>query len=209
MADNVDDAWNRVESWLRLNAPAVWRRLGPPATDAELAEVEQVHGVRLPGDLAAWWQRSNGIIGDPVTIATIILGTHTPASTHDSIARDVFGMDLTKQQARDDADYRSGLETYRSDSAGWANDEWVWLNEWITIGLDSDSLFVDCRSGAHHGCVMTAFRDGGQIGPRWPSITAMWTEIADLLESVNARDKPEMIELDDGQEWWIPSSWWA
>ncbi|HEX2773756.1 MAG TPA: SMI1/KNR4 family protein [Micromonosporaceae bacterium] len=56
----VDAAWQRIERWLRVNAPRTYASLGPPATADEIAATERFMSVGLPADLVASLRRHGG-----------------------------------------------------------------------------------------------------------------------------------------------------
>ena len=55
----VDEAWDRIEAWLKTNAPK-WKPLRRGATDAQLAKAEKDLGLKLPADVKASYRRHNG-----------------------------------------------------------------------------------------------------------------------------------------------------
>lgn len=52
--------WERLEAWLKANNPALLADLNPPATDAEIRELEQKLGVTLPADFVECLKVHNG-----------------------------------------------------------------------------------------------------------------------------------------------------
>lgn len=67
------DVWLEYVEWLRTNVPLAHANLAPPATDADLALVEQVIGVALPADVTDVWRCNNG------QQATMIATSRDPA----------------------------------------------------------------------------------------------------------------------------------
>lgn len=57
----VSAAWERIEEWLHAHAPASAALLRPPASDADLAAVEERIGVTFPPALRAWYRLHDGI----------------------------------------------------------------------------------------------------------------------------------------------------
>jgi cell wall assembly regulator SMI1 len=55
----VDEAWDRIEAWLKANAPK-WKPLLRGASDAQVARAEKDLGVKLPADVKASYRRHNG-----------------------------------------------------------------------------------------------------------------------------------------------------
>ncbi|MFE3288079.1 SMI1/KNR4 family protein, partial [Streptomyces sp. NPDC059233] len=58
--DLVQDSWDRIDEWLRENAPRTFATLGPPARREEIAAAEEELGVTFPPDLVASLLRHNG-----------------------------------------------------------------------------------------------------------------------------------------------------
>ena len=50
---DIRESWNSIEEALRAQAPRLVATLAPPASEADIAELEQVIGLRLPTDLNA------------------------------------------------------------------------------------------------------------------------------------------------------------
>ncbi|PRY32249.1 hypothetical protein CLV70_102460 [Pseudosporangium ferrugineum] len=168
--------------------------------------MEEAHGLRLPPDLAAWWRRSDGVTPGAGSTASIIPGGFYPATTSGAVANLLRGRELAVREAGVDQEYADLVAEIRAHPAGSTTDAWARLDEWVTVSEDSDALFVDCRAGRLHGCVMLRSGVGGQIGPLWPDITAMWTELADLLERIDPAAPPESVTTSVST-WHIPSSW--
>lgn len=56
----VTDAWQRIETWLRVHAPASYASLKPGASQEEINSAERALGVRIPADLKALWALHDG-----------------------------------------------------------------------------------------------------------------------------------------------------
>ncbi|MER5947924.1 SMI1/KNR4 family protein [Streptomyces sp. NPDC001904] len=85
-ARQVDDAWQRIETWLRRNAPATAAVLRPGAPDDELAAFERDLGVRIPAGLTALWRRCAGMTAGPGEGTSFLLGEWAPM-TLDAVLR--------------------------------------------------------------------------------------------------------------------------
>jgi cell wall assembly regulator SMI1 len=59
----MDEIWDRIETWLAKNAPAVLAGLNGPASEQELDATERALGVTLPEDVRASYRRHNGQAG--------------------------------------------------------------------------------------------------------------------------------------------------
>jgi hypothetical protein len=129
-------------------------------------------------------------------------------STHGAVRELRYGQEMAASLAAADPGYAAIAAEMLTEPAGWPGpDVWVSLSTWITVSYSPDAMFVDCRSGDLHGCVMTQFQTGGQLGPRWPSVAAMWAEAADILESIDPTAPPEQVETSVGA-WAFPPEWW-
>ena len=215
MGADVDESWARIGSWYRRNAPDVWAVLAPGADDAELAAVEEAHGLALPSDLASWWRGRNGMVPRvPSSFATIVPPNHCPASTQSSIAFQQSGQEIGLEYARRASEfYPAGVFNYEElverlseQPAGSAYDGNVWLilPSSVYVATEDDPLFVDCREGDLRGCIMEGSKIGGWQGPLWRSVAAMWSEVADVVDAVDPGDWPEYVPTTIG-EWLFPA----
>ncbi|MYT69620.1 MULTISPECIES: SMI1/KNR4 family protein [unclassified Streptomyces] len=99
-ARQVDDAWERIETWLHRNAPATAALLRPGATDDELAAFERELGVRIPAGLKALWRRCPGMTAVDGVGADFLLGRWAPM-TFDAVLetyRMQMGMRVTMDE---------------------------------------------------------------------------------------------------------------
>jgi len=58
-AKTVDEAWDRIEAWLKANAKS-WKPLRRGATDAQIARAEKGLGLRFPADVRESYRRHDG-----------------------------------------------------------------------------------------------------------------------------------------------------
>lgn len=58
--------WERLEAWLKANDPALLADLNPPASDADIQELEQKIGAKLPADFIECLKVHNGQGGKAV-----------------------------------------------------------------------------------------------------------------------------------------------
>lgn len=52
--------WDKIESWLKLHAPATFEGLNPPATEQQIAEAEAALGIRFPAAVVESFRIHNG-----------------------------------------------------------------------------------------------------------------------------------------------------
>src|SRR3954452_15189159 len=62
--DRVDQAWDRIETWLAGHAPRTLATLIPPAQPSEIRAAEESLGVTFPPGLVASLLRHNGVRGE-------------------------------------------------------------------------------------------------------------------------------------------------
>jgi cell wall assembly regulator SMI1 len=200
----VEQAWARVEAWLRRYGPRTFAALEPPATDVDILQMEEVLGGSLPAQLEVWWRTANGVSDlRPGPGGFLIPERWTPYSTRASLAtwRARIAAQWSVWPEPEHVDYSAGLDRLRQLPAGTPTSMWLWLPEWLPLAGDGPHLFVDCRSGPLRGCVMVDDETEGQRGPLWPSVAAMFADVADRLEAAAAE------ELDDEPEigrWRLP-----
>jgi cell wall assembly regulator SMI1 len=168
--------WEIIRRWLEQHCPAEAARLRPPASEAQLRALEDDLGAPLPADLRGWWRTANG-----VTEGSWLL----PPG---------FGP--------------YGVEAALGSRRAWLEaSEGAWPPLWLPIAGDGggDDLFVDLRAGPEFGGVGMFRHDEWEYrGPRWPSVTAMFTEIAEVLTSGHPLGGWKPRVADDGLFSWEP-----
>jgi len=193
MPHDIDDSWDRIEAWLRTNAPATYEHVGVPARRDEIPPVATLVAEPLPEDLIAFWRRSCGTTS--FSAARLLTG-HAPYSIDEAVACRTL---MLKIAACDDAE----LADLSAEPAG--SPCWNYLPMWVPIAHDSggDHLFVDLRPGPERGCVMRWYEtEFASMDPKWPDVATMLAEIADALEHGTdiAGVRPKV--LDDGTIHW-------
>jgi len=53
--------WERIEAWLKINAPEILNRLEPGASQAEIENTAAILGVEFPEDFKASYRIHNGL----------------------------------------------------------------------------------------------------------------------------------------------------
>lgn len=195
--------WQRIETWLRQHAPGSHAELGPPATDAELDEVAATIGTQLPAELTTWWRRANGLhfgVGRP---RGLLIPSANPYPT--SMALDRRQMHLHVQENTFPAQMTEDLLRFVADqntqpAATLPGEGEIpyWLPLWLPFAGDAagGGYFIDLRHGPQHGCLVRYDREHRASTPQWPSLTALWTSVADQLES-------DTVEPDDQGYIWL------
>ena len=60
MTTSVIDSWQRIDGWLKANAPLAWHSLHPGVSEEEIRQKEDALGVMLPEDFKASYRIHNG-----------------------------------------------------------------------------------------------------------------------------------------------------
>jgi cell wall assembly regulator SMI1 len=56
----MTELWQRIENWLRSNAPSIAQGLNPPASIAEIQSTEKLLGIQFPDDVRQSYLLHNG-----------------------------------------------------------------------------------------------------------------------------------------------------
>ncbi|RSM71710.1 glucan synthase [Amycolatopsis sp. WAC 01375] len=125
----VNAAWDRVERWLKANAPTTAKTLRPPATIARIAEAQRKAGVAFPAELIAFLLQHDGVSGIGESFA--LPPFHHLAST-ETVA--------SQAKVMCDVLISSGLD---GNVGSW------WHGRFVPVAVDGggDGLFLDQRTG--------------------------------------------------------------
>lgn len=190
-AGSVTEQWGRIEQWLRAHLPEV-TIIGASAGSIERA-VEATE-VTWPQELVDLFGHINGF---PRKAWVQLFPVH-----------ELFDLDRVVDERRlelevwgeldDDAGAEPLTESFASEAAG------TFVPELVPFaGRDGNLLFVDTRPGPLHGCVTEFDKVGADdVGPRWVSISALLTELADSLEHGTVFDGRWVPTVADGRLEW-------
>ncbi|MBB5851415.1 SMI1/KNR4 family protein [Amycolatopsis umgeniensis] len=159
----VNAAWDRVERWLRANAPTTAASLRPPATIQRITETQRQAGVALPAELVASLLRHDGVTGIGESFSL-------PPFNHPASAETVA------------SEAKSLCEVLKS-----AGDESVgywWHGRFVPIAVSGggDGLFLDQRTGT--GRLGEWDHEGSVNFDRWPAtLTDLLEQTATALET--------------------------
>ncbi|MER6189868.1 SMI1/KNR4 family protein [Streptomyces cyaneofuscatus] len=133
----VDEAWDRIEEWLRANAPATHAELPPPAGADGVRAAQEAIGCAFPADLVASLARHDGSGGFLLPPLHRLHGTR---------------LIVTEYRA-----YR------RADQARSPGERTWWAARWIPLAGDGcgNSLFADHEPGPAFGRIGEHAKDGG------------------------------------------------
>ena len=145
------ELWLRLEAWLREHRPEILKDLNSPAKMAEIAELEQVLGSKLPDDVVESLMIHNGQQGNRQSLfpSGILLS-----------AADIAGEWSIWKELLDAGDF-SGCE---SEPASSAIDTCWWHPLWIPVTHDG------C---GNYECVDLAPVSGGRVG----QVITMWHDM--------------------------------
>lgn len=188
---SVTEQWERIERWLRTRLSSV-TIAGAPAEEVDRA-VEATE-VAWPQELVDLFGCINGF---PVDAWTSLLPVH-----------ELFDLDRVVDERRlelevwGELDDEAGAEPRTGSAAGEAVE--TFLPEFVPFaGRDGNLLFVDTRPGPLHGCVTEFDKVGADdVGPRWVSISALLTELADSLHHGTVFDGRWTPTVIDGRLAW-------
>ncbi|MEU1146122.1 SMI1/KNR4 family protein [Streptomyces sp. NPDC005863] len=161
----IEDAWQRIESWLERNAPATFASLLPGASEAELDELQASLGVRLPVGLRALWSRRAGV---------------GPESTPGFMPRESVLMSFEVVRLVYQEQLSLHQRKAQRKTAG-AEEVTGWRPSWVpfaAIGADALSgLSVDAETGrVWYWC------EYAELSVQFESLTDFVEEMADVLE---------------------------
>ncbi|WP_084757668.1 SMI1/KNR4 family protein [Micromonospora cremea] len=157
----ADAAIGRIDRWLRQHAPRVRAALRPPASEQDLAAVEEAVDQPVPSDLLSWWSDANGA-SPQADSGSLVPPSFVPYSVADALRSRRTSMEVARQIAPIPiAELEAFISSHSSRPAGTRCE--TWLPAWLPIASDHGGahLFVDLRSGRRHGCVMQFYRDMG------------------------------------------------
>ncbi|MFF4012591.1 SMI1/KNR4 family protein [Streptomyces sp. NPDC001717] len=162
----VQDSWDRIDEWLRENAPRTFATLGPPARREEIAAAEEELGVTFPPDLVASLLRHNGARDGAEAFRF---------STHDRLLSlsEIVGDTQWMRDIAEDLDEEEA--------------EHYWIDAYLkfgSYGVTADGLTIDCRRGQDsYGAIGRFFDETGTDFGRADSLGAYLAELGDQLES--------------------------
>lgn len=148
----MKDDWDRFERWLSKNWPDGLDDLNPPASDDEIAKLEEALGTRLPADFVACLKVHNG----QKSMAGGLFDNSEFLSVEAILDQWQVWKDLL-----DGGDF----DGVTSDADRGVKNDW-WNARWIPFthngGGDHYCLDLDPAEGGGHGQVITMWHDAGE-----------------------------------------------
>ncbi|WP_367046147.1 SMI1/KNR4 family protein [Streptomyces sp. Je 1-332] len=176
--DDITSSWTRIVRWLESEAPASAQALNPPATVADIRQLNDALGFRVPQPLETWLRLNNGSTAKDPRIS-IPGGTQLIPHLDSKIfpGGEVF-LDCQSIVAH----HRQFLRI--AEDIG--DEDW-WKPSWVPVLAESD---------AHYGLTL----DAGQTGESVPVLAYRETDYAksyassleEVLEAMaDALENPE------------------
>lgn len=177
----VADSWQRLEKWLRANAPEVAATLQPGCTKGAIASFEKELGLNLPEDVKESFRIHDG--QQKYVVAGALVGE--PLDPLESVRSSLTGWRRLYEQEQQ-ADHDSGLgdrsTSYPADAirCEYATPNWVPLGDW-----DGNCYGVDLNPGPNgvHGQVINFGRDEDSKYVLAISWAHFLQDVADELEA--------------------------
>ncbi|HJP73099.1 MAG TPA: SMI1/KNR4 family protein [Pseudonocardiaceae bacterium] len=166
--NEVERSWQRIENWLRDNAPETYATLNPPATEAAIAEAEEFVGVPFPPDVVASLRVHDGIAPQPG--AFHLAGRYSLASV---------------ERIKNCWKMLTDLLLEEFNTEGMVG-EW-WHPQWVPVAEDNAAcqLIFDGRPDADHNRIAVRDKESGAWWSHdrftWTSLGALLADTADLL----------------------------
>ncbi|WP_032405457.1 hypothetical protein [Rhodococcoides fascians] len=187
---SVAEQWARIAQWLADNISSVSIA---GAADEQIQDAMRSTGGLWPEELTSFFRLVNGF---PRENWVSIFPMHELFDVDRTVSERQLELDIWGE-----IDAEMGAEPQVGSAAG----EYVgtYLPEFIPFaGADGYLLFVDARWGPLHGCV-TEFQkvDADSAGPKWPSLSAMLTDLADSLENGTVFDGHTHSVVDGQLRW--------
>lgn len=147
----MEQIWKKFEEWLMQNWPEGLSSLNPPASDAQIAQLEAQLNVKLPADFIACLKVHNGQSG----YASIIDGMEFLS------CEEIYSQWIVWKELLDGGDFKD----FSSEPDGGIKDDW-WNSKWIPF----------THNGAgDHLCIDLDPATSGSVG----QVISMWHDMAD------------------------------
>jgi len=181
---DVAVSWARIDRWLAAHAPDRRAALNGPADEDEIRRLERTLHRSLPADLVSSWRCVDGTARrvllipeyyDPYPIAQAL----DRWRMHQRVQWEICPSEFTGQVRG----FLVDVAARPAGTPGPENDMPIWIGEWLPVAGNGagGGLLVDLRDGPLHGCVLSYDRETNPRGPLWPSVAAMWHEVAETL----------------------------
>lgn len=179
---DIQDALNDLDIWLSSNAPIDLENLRPPASEQELAEVEQTVGLPLPEEIRLLYKWHNGSGDTEASCVQLI-----PEWPFLSLAGSITHWRKRNLQYQDDLD--------DTGACFW------WKTSWLPLAYDfTGELFVvelSPTASNHRAVFWASIENGPRFDYGWPSLEYAIDDVADTLAAESPkplRDNTPVLE---------------
>ncbi|MFC6012281.1 hypothetical protein [Nocardia lasii] len=184
---SITEQWGRVAAWLRANLSSVTLNGAEPA---DLTRTIEAIGGTWPAELSTLFTHINGFAREHWVR---LLPLH-----------DLFDLDRLVREYRVELEVWGDVDADMVPHAPLAGDTaGTYLRQFVPFaGEDGNLLFVDTRPGPLHGCVSEFDKVSADGGPRWASLSAMFADLADSLETGAVFDQYWAPSVEQGELCW-------
>lgn len=165
----MNNQWERLESWLKTHNPALLADLNPPASDADIQELEQKLGVTLPADFVECLKVHNGQKGE----SDWLFSGSEFLSSRRIVDEWTIWKDLLAGGDFDGAEAEPGVGI----QPAWWNLRWIPFT--YNGAGDHLCLDLDPASGGQVGQVITLWHDDGARQKKADSFAQWFAEFVD------------------------------
>ncbi|ASO22664.1 cell wall assembly regulator SMI1 [Actinoalloteichus hoggarensis] len=189
--------WNRILQWSARYAPGTHAQLADGASGADIDAAEREFGFEVNPELRSWWSVCGGT--RELRFAEVFPPFYTPCGPAES-ARSWL---VSKQVWRESWEQPDAGRLAGSRAHGYHP-------RFVPIAFDGmgDHLVVDLRPGPLRGAVAEWDHELCHVEePRWPSLAALFADVAEALETGSVIDHSRAWVDPDGQIDWQIGNW--
>lgn len=170
-------AWERFSGWLATNAPYNHATLGPPATEEQIAAVEEAYGFALHPELKALLRLHNGT---PPDASQPVFASFLPIGHRLSSTNQIIGARQTLMHFYNDFPENWG-DCWEEEEVLAHSHQWVVFAE----PNDGGMAFIDHRPGPTYGHVYEfGMGSGASEVTEWAtSLSALFDALATAVET--------------------------
>lgn len=187
---SLREQWSRITDWLHERFPD--NRISG-ATSESIEHAISATGQKWPAELVEFFELVDGDTSGPAFVAIL--------PRHQFLSLDAMVEERAEMiQIWSDVWSARGLSV--PPSAG--ENAFTFARGFVPFaGMDGNFLFVDTRPGELYGCVSEFDKSGSdERGPRWLSISAMLTDLANSLTQNREFDECWMWSVEGGALQW-------
>lgn len=196
--------WERIHLWLEAHCPIVLASLGPPATDDQFREAEEVMGVELPEEVKAVYRIHDGQRAVPISSSWWPGAEFAPGFLYGDEWLSLADMLKSWRMMKELFDAGTFADS-KAIPHGPVRAEW-WHPKWLPLTEDGSGcmkcLDLAPKSRGHIGQVIYWYHDASERGVLAESLPEWLERFATELErgvytSVPDQHGPGLIRVDD------------